>query len=94
MVEAGANRLRPILMTSATTVFGMLPLAIGLGEGTEMMRPLAISVVGGLSMSTLLTLIVIPCVYLVVHKASERLKRLVVGREAPPEPEPVGEAAD
>jgi multidrug efflux pump subunit AcrB len=94
VVEAGAIRLRPILMTSATTVFGMLPLAIGLGEGTEMMRPLAISVVGGLSMSTLLTLIVIPCVYLVVHKASERLKRLVVGREAPPEPEPVGEAAD
>ena len=92
VVEAGAIRLRPILMTSATTVLGMLPLAIGLGEGTEMMRPLAISVVGGLTMSTMLTLIVIPCVYLVVHKASERLKRFVVGREAPPEP--VGEAAD
>lgn len=92
VVEAGAIRLRPILMTSATTVLGMLPLAIGLGEGTEMMRPLAISVVGGLTMSTMLTLIVIPCVYLVVHKASERLKRLVVGREAATEP--VGEAAD
>ena len=92
VVEAGAIRLRPILMTSATTVLGMLPLAIGLGEGTEMMRPLAISVVGGLTMSTMLTLLVIPCVYLVVHKASERLKRFVVGREAPPEP--VGEAAD
>ena len=92
VVEAGAIRLRPILMTSATTVLGMLPLAIGLGEGTEMMRPLAISVVGGLTMSTMLTLIVIPCVYLVVHTASERLKRLVVGREAPPEA--VGEAAD
>ena len=92
VVEAGAIRLRPILMTSATTVLGMLPLAIGLGEGTEMMRPLAISVVGGLTMSTMLTLIVIPCVYLVVHRASERLKRFVVGREAPPEP--VGEAAD
>ena len=92
VVEAGAIRLRPILMTSATTVLGMLPLAIGLGEGTEMMRPLAISVVGGLTMSTMLTLIVIPCVYLVVHKASERLKRFVVGREAPPEA--VGEAAD
>jgi CzcA family heavy metal efflux pump len=92
VVEAGAIRLRPILMTSATTVLGMLPLAIGLGEGTEMMRPLAISVVGGLTMSTMLTLIVIPCVYLVVHTASERLKRFVVGREAPPEA--VGEAAD
>jgi CzcA family heavy metal efflux pump len=90
VVEAGAVRLRPILMTSATTVLGMLPLAIGLGEGTEMMRPLAISVVGGLSVSTLLTLIVIPCVYLVVHGATERLRVWVVGRKA----EPVAEAAD
>ena len=90
VVEAGAVRLRPILMTSATTVLGMLPLAIGLGEGTEMMRPLAISVVGGLTVSTLLTLIVIPCVYLVVHGATERLKTWVVGTKA----EPVAEAAD
>ena len=90
VVEAGAVRLRPILMTSATTVLGMLPLAIGLGEGTEMMRPLAISVVGGLTVSTLLTLLVIPCVYLVVHRATERLKTWVVGTKA----EPVAEAAD
>ncbi|HET9385108.1 MAG TPA: efflux RND transporter permease subunit, partial [Gemmatimonadales bacterium] len=90
VVEAGAIRLRPILMTSATTVLGMLPLAIGLGEGTEMMRPLAISVVGGLSVSTMLTLLVIPCVYLVVHRASERLKTWVVGRRS----EAVPEAAD
>jgi Cu/Ag efflux pump CusA len=68
----------------------MLPLAIGLGEGTEMMRPLAISVVGGLSVSTMLTLVVIPCVYLVVHRATERLKRWVVGTER----EAVPEAAD
>jgi CzcA family heavy metal efflux pump len=90
VVEAGAIRLRPILMTSATTVLGMLPLAIGLSEGTEMMRPLAIAVVGGLSVSTLLTLFVIPCVYIVVHRASERLKTWVVGGKA----EPVPEAAD
>jgi CzcA family heavy metal efflux pump len=90
VVEAGAIRLRPILMTSATTVLGMLPLAIGLGEGTEMMRPLAISVVGGLSVSTLLTLVVIPCVYLVVHRASDRVKTWVVGRRR----EAVPEAAD
>jgi len=92
VVEAGAVRLRPILMTSATTVLGMLPLAIGLGEGTEMMRPLAISVVGGLSVSTVLTLVVIPCVYLVVHRATERLKTWVVGTKAEPVPE--AEAAD
>ncbi len=92
VVEAGAIRLRPILMTSATTVLGMLPLAIGLGEGTEMMRPLAISVVGGLSVSTMLTLFVIPCVYLVVHGATERLKRWVVGEGT--ERSAVPEAAD
>ena len=92
VVEAGAIRLRPILMTSATTVLGMLPLAIGMGEGTEMMRPLAITVVGGLSVSTLLTLVVIPCVYLIVHKATARLKVLVVGEGG--ERRPVPEAAD
>jgi len=92
VVEAGAIRLRPILMTSATTVLGMLPLAIGMGEGTEMMRPLAITVVGGLTVSTLLTLVVIPCVYLVVHKATERIKALVLGEGS--DPRPVPEAAD
>jgi len=79
VVEAGAVRLRPILMTSATTVFGMLPLAVGLGEGSELMQPLAIAVVGGLTVSTLLTLIVVPCAYLIVSKLSSGLKRLVVG---------------
>ncbi len=90
VVEAGAIRLRPILMTSATTVLGMLPLAIGLGEGTEMMRPLALAVVGGLSISTLLTLIVIPCAYLVIHGAADRVRGWVMGGKA----EPVPEAAD
>ena len=92
VVEAGAVRLRPILMTSSTTVLGMLPLALGLGEGTEMMRPLAIAVVGGLTVSTLLTLVVIPCAYLIVHKTAERIKRVVVGEGGTPEPVP--EAAD
>jgi CzcA family heavy metal efflux pump len=87
VVEAGAIRLRPILMTSATTVLGMLPLAIGLGEGTEMMRPLAITVVGGLSVSTLLTLVVIPCTYLIVHRAAARLKDWVIGGAKAPVPE-------
>jgi multidrug efflux pump subunit AcrB len=92
VVEAGAIRLRPILMTSATTVLGMLPLAMGLGEGTEMMRPLAITVVGGLSVSTLLTLVVIPCTYLIVHKTAERIKALVIGEGG--ETRPLPEAAD
>jgi hydrophobe/amphiphile efflux-1 (HAE1) family protein len=79
VIEAGAVRLRPILMTTLTTVFGMLPLAIGLGEGSELMQPLAIAVVGGLTVSTLLTLIVVPCAYLIVHSIADTLKRWVIG---------------
>jgi multidrug efflux pump subunit AcrB len=91
VVEAGAVRMRPILMTASTTVIGMLPLAIGLGEGSEMMQPLAITVVGGLTLSTLLTLVVVPCAYLVVHQLARSLRRIVVGRRAP-QPTPVGSA--
>lgn len=79
VVEAGAVRLRPILMTTITTVVGMLPLALGLGEGSEMMQPLAVTVVGGLTMSTLLTLFVVPCAYLTVHRAASDLRRVIVG---------------
>jgi len=84
VVEAGAVRLRPILMTTLTTVLGMLPLALGLGEGSEMMQPLAITVIGGLSVSTVLTLVVIPCSYLVLTAATDRLRAWVLGpsREA------------
>jgi len=70
----------------------MLPLAIGAGEGTEMMRPLALAVVGGLSISMILTLIVIPCAYLVIHSAADRLRAWVVGGKTAPEQVP--EAAD
>ena len=92
VVEAGAIRLRPILMTTITTVLGMLPLALSAGEGTEMMRPLALAVVGGLSISTILTLVVIPCAYLVIHAASDRLRAWVVGGKTAPQEVP--EAAD
>ena len=61
--EAGKSRLRPIIMTTLTTTFGMLPLALGFGEGAEIRAPMAITVIGGLIVSTLLTLIVIPVVY-------------------------------
>lgn len=80
IVEAGALRLRPILMTTSTTVLGMTPLAIGLGEGAEIMRPLALAVIGGLLMAMLLTLFLIPCVYLIVSNFSERLKFWLTGR--------------
>ncbi len=61
--EAGKARLRPILMTTLTTVVGLMPLALGLGEGAEVRAPMAITVIGGLLVSTLLTLVVIPVVY-------------------------------
>jgi hydrophobe/amphiphile efflux-1 (HAE1) family protein len=81
-LEAGALRLRPILMTTATTVLGMLPLAIGFGEGAELMRPLAISVVGGLLAATLLSLFVIPCLYVVVAGAASRIGGWIAGEGA------------
>lgn len=61
--RAGAERLRPILMTTATTVLGLLPMALGLGEGAELRAPLAITVISGLLLATLLTLLVVPVMY-------------------------------
>jgi len=63
IMEAGSARLRPILMTSLTTALGLLPMALGFGEGSEVRTPMAITVIGGLTVSTLLTLVVIPVVY-------------------------------
>jgi HAE1 family hydrophobic/amphiphilic exporter-1 len=73
IVTAGRVRLRPILMTTATTVLGLLPMAIGLGEGAEIRTPMALAVIGGLLSSTVLTLVVIPVVYALVDGLSERL---------------------
>lgn len=66
--RAGELRLRPILMTTATTVLGLLPMALGLGEGSELRAPMALTVIGGLLSSTLLTLVVIPVVYSVLDR--------------------------
>ncbi|MCP2606596.1 efflux RND transporter permease subunit, partial [Candidatus Aminicenantes bacterium AC-708-I09] len=66
--EASRVRLRPILMTTVTTAFGLLPMAIGLGPGSELQKPLAISVIGGLLLATFLTLILIPLFYELVEK--------------------------
>jgi HAE1 family hydrophobic/amphiphilic exporter-1 len=63
LTGAGLARLRPILMTSATTIFGLMPMALGFGEGAELRAPLAVTVIGGLAVATALTLIVIPVVY-------------------------------
>jgi HAE1 family hydrophobic/amphiphilic exporter-1 len=63
ILQAGTIRLRPILMTTMTTVLALVPLALGIGEGAELQLPLAVSIIGGLTLSTLLTLVVIPVLY-------------------------------
>ena len=63
IVAAGRIRIRPIVMTSATTILALLPLTLGFGEGASLRSPMALAVIGGLVTSTILTLIVIPCVY-------------------------------
>lgn len=70
--RAGTTRLRPILMTTLTTVLGLLPLALGFGEGAELSAPLAITVIGGLSSATFLTLLIIPNFYLIGEKLFEK----------------------
>jgi len=80
IVEAGNERLRPILMTTATTVLALLPMALGLGAGDELRRPLAITVIGGLTAATLLTLIVIPCLYRAIspHHVDDVTERVIM----------------
>jgi HAE1 family hydrophobic/amphiphilic exporter-1 len=68
LVEAGLRRMRPILMTTATTVLGLLPMALGFGQGAELRAPLAVTVIGGLTVATILTLFVIPVVYTLVDR--------------------------
>ncbi len=68
VVTGGANRLRPVLMTTITTVFGMLPLAFSSGQGSETWRPIGISMLGGLSLSTLVTLVLVPVMYAIMKK--------------------------
>ena len=72
IVEAGRNRLRPILMTTITTVLGLLPMSLGIGEGGELQAPLARVVIGGLITSTLITLVFLPVIYLILEERTEK----------------------
>jgi HAE1 family hydrophobic/amphiphilic exporter-1 len=95
VIRACHSRLRPILMTTLTTVLGLVPMALAWGEGAELRSPLAITVASGLTFSTLLTLVVIPAVYMAVpagERATLRAGSTAQGRHqgaAAPEPEGV-----
>ncbi|MFO8064640.1 MAG: efflux RND transporter permease subunit [Spirochaetia bacterium] len=72
VIEAGGNRLRPILMTTLTTVLGLVPVAFFRGEGSTLVQPIGQTVVGGLSVGTVITLFVIPVIYAIVNRVGER----------------------
>lgn len=84
IMEAGRARLRPIMMTTLTTILGLLPMAISFGEGTEVRTPMAVTVIGGLLMSTLLTLVVIPVVYSLLDR--KKWATADAGKHAVPQP--------
>lgn len=71
IVKTGSNRLRPIVMTALTTILGLVPMAIGMGMGADMVQPMALVVIGGLIYGTLLTLVVVPCIYELFNKSKK-----------------------
>ncbi|MFZ0282677.1 MAG: efflux RND transporter permease subunit [Bacteroidales bacterium] len=75
---SGRSRLRPVIMTSATTILGMLPLAMSAGSGSELWSPMGVAVIGGLIFSTLVTLVLVPVVYAIFSKHGERNKQLAI----------------
>ncbi|MBW4492766.1 MAG: efflux RND transporter permease subunit [Oscillatoria princeps RMCB-10] len=79
VVESGASRLRPIMMTSISTIAGMVPIAMGLGAGSQTRAPMAVAVTGGFTTSTLLTLVVVPVLFTYIDSFQGRIGRLVKG---------------
>ena len=79
IIAAGGRRIRPIVMTSLTTILALLPLTINFGEGSQLRAPMALAVIGGLISSTLLTLIVIPCVYFALDRFRDKMNNLFYG---------------
>ncbi|WP_142413340.1 efflux RND transporter permease subunit [Hathewaya massiliensis] len=76
IIKAGPTRLQPILMTTLTTVLGLLPLALAMGEGAEIEQPLAVTLIGGLTFSTILTLFVVPVIYIFMDNLQNRVKTI------------------
>ena len=82
-LEAGAARIRPVLMTALAMIIGMLPMALGIGEGAEQNAPLGRAVIGGLVFATVSTLLFVPVVFAAVHEWFAR-RGLAVGHREPP----------
>ena len=76
LIQSGQLRLRPILMTTLTTILSMVPMSLGIGEGSVMMEGMAMVIIGGLIASTVLILLLMPTFYLIIDKRSRREKRL------------------
>jgi HAE1 family hydrophobic/amphiphilic exporter-1 len=76
-IEAGGNRLRPILMTTLTTVLGLIPMSFFKGEGAELVQPIGKTVVGGLTVSTILTLFLVPAIYAIFNRFTEKRKQKI-----------------
>jgi HAE1 family hydrophobic/amphiphilic exporter-1 len=76
LAMSGKSRLRPVLMTSITTILGMLPLALSKGSGSELWKPMGIAVIGGLIFSSVVTLVLVPVVYAIFVKRGERKKSI------------------
>ena len=74
LIETGKSRLRPILMTTLTTILSMVPMSLGYGKNGEMTQGMAVVIVGGLTASTILTLILLPTFYMIIHKRSKDKK--------------------
>jgi multidrug efflux pump subunit AcrB len=85
LVRSGRRRLRPVLMTSLAAALGMLPLAYGIGSGADMLRPLAIAVIGALCVSVLLSLVATPTVFLLISRTSSGVGRPPKAPEAEPQ---------
>lgn len=83
LIKAGPLRLRPILMTTLTTILGLIPLALGIGEGAEMEAPMAIAVIFGLGLSTMITLIIVPVIYSIFDRFSKRYREPIIANDVP-----------
>ncbi|MCH7716503.1 MAG: efflux RND transporter permease subunit [Gemmatimonadetes bacterium] len=89
ILEAGRVRLRPIVMTTVTTVLGLMPMALGLGRGSDLRAPLAVAVIGGLLSATALTLVVVPVAYDLIEEGRVKLRAMVGLAGAPRSEEPI-----